>query len=65
MAAAMHPEIAAEAPIIGCRSPTWVTRCAMAPAAAVTTQKPRKRNVPNRRAIGEPNASSHTPLTER
>ena len=30
----MAPEIAAEAPIIGTIAPTWVMRCANAPAAA-------------------------------
>ena len=35
-------------------SPICVTRCAAAPAAAVTAQKIRNRTGPNRRAIGGP-----------
>ena len=37
----MAPEIAAEAPIIGSIAPRWVTRCASAPTAAITSMKRR------------------------
>ena len=58
IAAAIAPEIAAEAPIIGANSPKCTMRCASAPAAAVAAQNIRKRSHPNRRAIGGPNANS-------
>ena len=65
MAAAMVPEIAADAPIIGNCSPAWVTRCIAAPAAAVTAKNAMNRSAPNRRATALPNGSNHTALTPR
>ena len=43
MAAAMAPEIAADAPIIGSSSPKCVAKCTAAPAAAVVAIKARNR----------------------
>ena len=65
IAAAMVPEIAAEAPITGTCSPACVARCNAAPAAAVTAKNARNRTAPNRRATALPNGSSHTALTPR
>ncbi len=45
IAAAIVPEIAADAPIIGNCSPAWVARCKAAPAAAVTAKNAKKRKI--------------------
>jgi hypothetical protein len=65
MAPAMVPEIAAEAPITALFSPACVSRCASAPAAAVTAKKARNRGVPKRRATALPNGRNQIELTMR
>ncbi len=65
MAAAIVPEIAADAPITGASCPPKANRCAMAPAAAVTQKKIKKRAVPKRRATAEPKARNQIALTPR
>ena len=62
-AAAIRPESAAEAPIIGSKSNGEMAQCASAPATEVNTKKARKRTGPKRRAIGGPNATSQMQLT--
>ena len=62
MAAAIAPDTDAEAPIIGAIACSWVTRCASAPAAAVTAMKTKNLTAPNRRASALPNGSSHSTL---
>src|SRR4051795_3748280 len=48
MAAAIAPDTEAEAPIIGAIACSWVTRCASAPATAVTAMNPKNLTGPNR-----------------
>ena len=62
IAAAIVPDTDAEAPIIGATACSWVTRCASAPAAAVTAMKRKNRIAPNRRASALPNGNSHNTL---
>ena len=50
IAAAIVPDTEAEAPIIGAIACSWVTRCASAPAAAVTAMKRKNLKGPKRRA---------------
>ena len=64
-AAAMVPDTEADAPIIGAIACSWVTRCASAPAAAVTAMKMKNRVAPKRRASALPNGSSHSTLKPR
>ena len=65
IAAAIVPEMAAEAPIIGNCSPACVAKCSAAPAAAVTAKNARKRTVPKRRAIALPKGKSQIELTKK
>src|SRR5258708_10243368 len=62
IAAAMVPDTDAEAPIIGATACSWVTRCASAPAAAVTARNRKNRIAPKRRASDLPNANTQSTL---
>src|SRR6202166_3158541 len=62
IAAAMVPDTDAEAPIIGATACSWVTKCASAPAAAVTAINVKNLTAPNRRASALPNGNSHSTL---
>src|SRR6266436_3393375 len=55
IAAAIVPDTDADAPIIGATACSWVTRCASAPAAAVTAMNTKNLIAPNRRASALPN----------
>ena len=59
-AAAIQPEIAAEAPTIGATLKGSVTTWAAAPATAQAAPRRRKRQAPQRRATGVPKAASQT-----
>ena len=50
------------APIIGAIACSWVTRCATAPAAAVTAMNTKNLTAPKRRASALPNGNSHSTL---
>src|SRR4030088_843484 len=63
IAAAIAPDTDAEAPIIGATACSWVTRCASAPAAAVTAMNRKNLTAPNRRASALPNGNSHSTLS--
>src|ERR1700726_2235969 len=65
IAAAMVPDTDAEAPIIGATACSWVTRCASAPAAAVTAMNRKNLIAPKRRAKAWPNGNSHNTLNPR
>ncbi len=58
----MAPDTDAEAPIIGTTACSWLTRCASAPAAAVTAMNRKNLAAPNRRASALPNGNSHSTL---
>src|SRR2546430_2857042 len=62
IAAAIVPDTDADAPIIGATACSWVTRCASAPAAAVTAMNTKNLVAPNRRASALPNGNSHNTL---
>src|SRR6478672_2796627 len=62
IAAAIAPETDADAPIIGATACSWVTRCASAPAAAVTAMNTKNLIAPKRRASALPNGNSHNTL---
>ena len=62
IAAAIVPDTDADAPIIGATACSWVTRCASAPAAAVTAMNTKNLVAPNRRASALPNGNSHSML---
>src|SRR5580704_688538 len=62
IAAAMAPETDADAPIIGATACSWVTRCASAPAAAVTAMNRKNLIAAKRRASALPNGNSHNTL---
>ena len=59
------PDTDADAPIIGATACSWVTRCASAPAAAVTVMKAKNLTAPKRRANALPNGNSHSTLKAR
>src|SRR5258705_4624395 len=65
IAAAIVPDTEAEAPIIGATACSWVTRCASAPAAAVTAMNAQNLIAPKQRASALPNGNSHSTLQPR
>src|SRR3977135_3707371 len=65
IAAAMVPDTDADAPIIGATACSWVTRCANAPAAAVTAMNTKNLIAPKRRASALRNGSDHRTLKPR
>src|SRR6202795_4009542 len=62
IAAAIVPDTDAEAPIIGASGCSWGTRCASAPATAVTAMNAKNLMAPKRRASALPNGNSHNTL---
>src|SRR5450755_1198058 len=62
IAAAIVPDTDAEAPIIGATACSWLTRCASAPAIAVTAMNAKNLNAPKRRASALPNGNSQSTL---
>src|SRR6202163_4091608 len=62
IAAAIVPDTDAEAPIIGATACSWVTRCASAPATAVTAMNAKNLAAPKRRASALPKGNSHSTL---
>src|SRR5204862_6961866 len=64
-AAAMHPAMAADAPITGTGDPQFRARCATAPPAPDSRKKRMNETAPQRLATTAPKGNSHTQLIAR